>query len=136
MNVGGANGKYLFCPGYALGECTCQTQVRRDLAESMILDAIAQKLLDNPDWMNKLLERATASFERLLSELPSDLRVTQDALKTVESRLDYLLRNCESGVIPELGVRIEQIKSERNLLRARASQFQREATELLPAGSR
>jgi len=37
MNVGGPNGKYLFCRSYAMGVCSCQTTLRRDRAESMIL---------------------------------------------------------------------------------------------------
>ena len=36
FNVGGADGKYMFCPGYHQGVCPCQTTLRRDRAEAMI----------------------------------------------------------------------------------------------------
>jgi hypothetical protein len=50
FHVAGAYGKYLRCPNWAKGVCTCKTQVRRELAERMILEAIGQRILSNPTW--------------------------------------------------------------------------------------
>ena len=33
LSVGGSMGKYLFCPGYAMGTCSCKTNLPRDLAQ-------------------------------------------------------------------------------------------------------
>ncbi len=46
--VTGINGKYLICPNAIKGVCTCKTQLRRELAEEMILDVIGRKILTDP----------------------------------------------------------------------------------------
>ena len=50
FNVGGANGKYLFCPGYQQGTCACKTTLRRDRAERMILNEIGNRILSSSAW--------------------------------------------------------------------------------------
>jgi hypothetical protein len=129
FNVSGANGKYLSCPGYQMGDCTCQTQLRRELAESLILDAIAVRVLSNSGWADELYRLTIQAHERLQRECPQELQLAEQALADVEQRLARLLDNCETGLVPELRSRVEQRRAERDSLCAKIDKLRRDLTE-------
>jgi site-specific DNA recombinase len=118
FNVGGKNGKYLFCRGYVMGICQCQTTLRRDLAETLILEAISQKILSNPAWVELLLMHEYRSYEKLQHELPSRRRAIDDALSDVDARIAMLVSNSEKQIVPELETRMTELRTQRDSLRA------------------
>jgi len=132
FNVGGKHARYMFCRGYAMGVCQCQTQLRRDLAEKLILEVISQKILSNPSWLELLLTHASRSFEKLQRELPSHRRVIEDALADVDSRIAMLIANSEKQLVPELEARIIDLRAKRNSLRTELKQLS--ADEGRPGG--
>jgi len=88
FHVGGANGKYLFCPNYAKGVCTCQTQVQRGLAEKMILEAIGQRVLAKPAWRDAVLEETKQAWTELQRRQPGEIDTTDKALADIERRIE------------------------------------------------
>ena len=63
FHVAGAGGKYFCCPNWAKGVCGCKTQVRRDRAERMILEAVGQRMLSNPTWLQAGFEETLAAWK-------------------------------------------------------------------------
>jgi DNA invertase Pin-like site-specific DNA recombinase len=131
FSVGGAHGKYLFCRGYSMGTCTCQTTLNRALAEELILYEIGKRIASNPEWLELLCSSAQRSFEKLQRELPSERRRLEEVLADVEQRIRMLIANSEKQVIPELEERIAvlrderlQLKSELKMLLAKGEQGQ------------
>src|SRR5438132_5716308 len=50
FHVTGVGARYMHCPNWAKGLCTSKTQIRRDRAEQMILEAIGRRILGDPVW--------------------------------------------------------------------------------------
>ena len=116
MIVGGPHGKYLFCPQYKMGVCPNQTQLRRDRAEKMILEAIGDRILANGEWIELLLENACKSHDDLKRRLPDEHRAAQEALADVTRRISTLLDNAEQQRIPDLDRRLAERQSQREEL--------------------
>ena len=98
--VGGTNGMYLFCPGYQQGVCPCQTTLRRDLAEKLILAEISRRILENPAWVEAVFDATMSCRRRLQSMLPNELRDTESALADVLRKIEHLVDSVEAGAIP------------------------------------
>ena len=114
MIVGGRNGKYLFCPGYRMGVCTCQTQLRRDLAERMILDQVGERIAANAPWQQQVLRETLASWKTVEDTVPSELAAARQNLAEVERKITNLLDRIEAGHGgPELDERLSQRREER-----------------------
>lgn len=137
FNVGGANGKYLFCRGYQLGVCTCQTTLRRDLAEKLSLEAISSRILANANWVQVVFESLLTGWHRLQANLPNELRDTEAALADVTRKIGRLVDQVEEQDKPDPDVqeRLAQRRAERRqledkleLLRCKATQTPQEPT--------
>jgi DNA invertase Pin-like site-specific DNA recombinase len=113
FRVSGPNGKYMVCSGHGMGVCSCQTQLRRDLAETLVLDAICQRILLNPNWVELLLDNTRRSFERQSRELPTQRRAIESALADVNERIAMLIANSEKQLIPELEARMAELRAQR-----------------------
>lgn len=110
--------QYLFCRGYGMGVCSCQTTLSRDLAERLILQAIGQQIALNPSWVVLLLSAVTRGHEKLKRELPSQRRALEDALADVNRRIAMIVANSERQIVPELESRMVKLRTERQRLQA------------------
>ncbi len=137
--VGGSHGKYLFCPNYGPGLCSCQTTLRRDLAERLILEAVGARMLANPAWLQVVFDKARVAWRRLQDTLPNELRDTEAALGDVNRRISRLVDQVEEQdrPDPDLQERLTARRSERRqledklaALRRRADIVPQEPTEL------
>lgn len=116
LYVGGGSGKYLFCPGYRMGVCPCQTSLQRDRAETMILDAIGAKVLEDQELLDAMLNAARRAWDELERQLPSERAATEKGLKDVDSRIARLVDQCEREDMPELSERLQARRAERRAL--------------------
>lgn len=124
--VGGSGGKYLFCPGYHMGLCQCQTQLRRDRGEKMILEEIGQRILANPAWRRRVLEETLKAWTAQESAVPSELAAAQRGLAEVEQKIANLVDRMEGGRGgPELDERLAQRRVEKRELIERVERLQR-----------
>lgn len=96
--VGGTNGKYLFCPKYKRGLCRCQTQLRRDRGERMILDEIGRRILTSPAWLKTVGEEMLKAWRRQEEQVPQELATDERSLSEVQRKIDRLVDRVENGV--------------------------------------
>jgi hypothetical protein len=110
-----------------MGVCSCQTTLRRDLAEELILNAIAERILSNSYWVDLLFDLTLRSFEQLRKERPSRRKVVEETLADLDGRVGNLLKNCEKEVVPEIEQRLAELRNERQALRLELKQLVAEA---------
>jgi DNA invertase Pin-like site-specific DNA recombinase len=126
FRVAGAGGKYLRCPNWAKGVCACKTQVRRDRAERMILEAVGQRVLGNPAWLEAVLAETLAAWREQQQGLPEERRGVEKLLAEVERKIAHLVDSIEAGHdSPEVRSRLAQRRDERQALGKRLEQLQR-----------
>ena len=101
LHVGGPHGKYLFCPGYRNGLCSCGTTLRRDRAERIILAAIGECILQHPKWRAAIYEENSAAWKRLNERRPNELQQLQTELAAVERRIRRLVDQVEESDQPD-----------------------------------
>jgi len=115
--VTGANAKYLACPGYKRGICSCQTQLRRDRAERLILREIGKRILSDPAWFNEVLRQQETAWQKQEGELPTELSATERAIADVDQKIARLVDRIESGdTDPEISRRLQERRLERRQL--------------------
>jgi len=68
--VGGANGKYLFCPNYKKGLCSCRTTLQRARAERLILQEVGRCIDQDSDWFDSLVRETLSQWTDLQKQVP------------------------------------------------------------------
>jgi len=133
FHVGGANGKYLFCPNYHRGTCKCQTTLQRERGERMILDAIGQRILHDPEWQKEVFDAVSAAWSSLQCRLPTELASAEKQLTTVNRRIETLVDRIEDGAsVPELTERLAQRRQEQRELTQTVEQLRRKTQDQGP----
>jgi site-specific DNA recombinase len=123
FHVGGSNGKYLFCPAYHRGTCGCQTTLRRDRAERMILHVIGERILANPVWASEVFAQTLKAWRERERQIPTELASAERALSDVESKIRRLVDRIENGYDdPDVKRRLDERRAER---RDRVKQVER-----------
>jgi site-specific DNA recombinase len=114
FQVAGPGAQYLRCPNYAKGVCTCQTQVRRDRAERMIVKAIGQRILSNSSWKQVVFEETLAAWKAQGERRPDEIQTATRALAEVDHKIGRLVDSIENGNdMPEVGHRLLERRKER-----------------------
>jgi Mn-dependent DtxR family transcriptional regulator len=114
LYVGGAHGKYLFCPGARDGICSCRTQLPRDLARQMILDVIGEKILENPEWCSAVHELTLQSWQQAISAQPDeavDLKKQIEARNQAVRRIVAVVEQTDQPD-PEFSKRLAELRTE------------------------
>ncbi|MEQ8788669.1 MAG: recombinase family protein [Pirellulaceae bacterium] len=125
FHVGGTGGKYLFCPGYAAGTCSCRTQLRRDRAERMIIDEIGRRILVDPSWRSQVLEETVKAWKAQEATIPTELSAARRNLADVEKKIVNLVDRIEGGRGgPELDERLAQRRVEKRTLTDRIQRLE------------
>jgi len=124
--VGGAHGKYMFCPGYDCGICGCQTQLRRDRAEKMILAEIGRRIRGDEAWQRLVFEETLKAWNANLAHLPSELTAAENALAEIQQKITRLMDLVENGRGgPEVDERLTQRRSEKRKLTEKVERLRR-----------
>jgi site-specific DNA recombinase len=133
FQVGGSQSKYLFCPGYLAGTCSCKTQLLRERAERMILSEIGRRVLENPLWQQRVFEVALRAWQADENVVPQELAATQRRLAEVDQKINNLLDRMEAGRGgPELDERLAKRRAEKRELADRVQRLQRADDYRLP----
>jgi len=121
LYAGGSRAKYLFCPNYQRGTCTCQTTVARALAEELILRPISKQLLSNSAWFNEVLNSTLASWRRQQAQLPNALKSAETAINEAERRIRRLVDALEDDESDsgEIRARLQERRAELETLKSR-----------------
>jgi site-specific DNA recombinase len=123
FHVSGNRSRYMFCPGYQEGACPCQTMLRRDLAEQMILNVIGHQILADATLRAVMLDAAVRNWDAIQRDLPDDVRAAEIALAEVDRVVTRLLDKCEREDVPELEERLSQRRAERETLRSKLAKL-------------
>jgi DNA invertase Pin-like site-specific DNA recombinase len=124
--AGGANGKYLFCPNHHRGTCQCHTQLNRERAERMILEAIGRRILEDPAWMQAVLDATLAAWAVQRHERPGEIQQLENAVETLDRRIARLVDQVENGElsdVPEIKLRLRERCAERDQRAAELEQL-------------
>lgn len=99
FQVNGACGKYLGCSGYKAGSCSCKTRLPRKLAERLILQAIGERMLADPNWRQAVLAETQAAVERQQRSSPNEKKEVEQALAAAKQKKQRLIDALEGGTI-------------------------------------
>jgi hypothetical protein len=134
LSVGGSHGKYFFCPGYAMGICTCKTQLPRALARTKILDEIGRRILTNPAWRQAVLDELARAWQAQETQQPSDLAAAERALAEVNRCIGNLVNQVENGIdVPELVQRLAERRLEKQEWTEKLERLRRACENRRPA---
>ena len=113
----GSGAKYLRCPGYTKGTCTCQTQLRRDRAERMILAEIGKRILANELWFDEVFRQLQTAWQNQEAQLPGQLVAKASELTDLDLKIGRLVDAVEQGAAdPDVNKRLEERRAERREL--------------------
>jgi DNA invertase Pin-like site-specific DNA recombinase len=130
FHVCGANGRYLRCPNFAEGVCTCKTQVRRDLAERLILQAIGQRIFSNPTWLRAVYEETLTAWRVQGQRRPGEIQEVDKALAEVDRKIARLVDSIEAGNdSQEVRARLGERRREREALSKNAEKLRTSAEQ-------
>lgn len=126
FHVGGAHGRYLFCPGYRKGVCSCKTQLRRDRAERLILDQVGQRILQDPAWFRAVYEETRMAWRAQEDRVPEALAAAERERNAVEQKIARLVDRIENGLDdPSVTERLQQHRQRRRELSKQVDQQRR-----------
>ena len=97
LYIGGANGKYLFCPDYKKGLCKCKTNVRKDLATRLIMELITKAISDDDAWLEETFRATKSRWELVSQQVHHEIASLNKSLGEVESKIGKLLDRIENG---------------------------------------
>jgi DNA invertase Pin-like site-specific DNA recombinase len=124
FHVSGVNGRYLRCPNFAKGVCNSKTQVRRDLAERLVLEVIGQRILSNPTWLRAIYEETLTAWRVQGQRRPSDIQEVDKALAEVDRKIARLVDSIEAGNdSQEVRARLGERRREREALSKNAEKL-------------
>jgi predicted site-specific integrase-resolvase/transposase len=116
--TGGSGNKYMFCPAYRRGTCSCKTQLNRARAEMLILEAVGQRILQSSDWTQAVIDAAVAAWHERDARIPGELASVRQQISDLERRRDRLIDEVETGKrIADLVTRLERREDEIRILR-------------------
>ena len=112
-----SSGKFFFCQNRNKGICNCKTQLKMELANKMILDAIGERILGNPQWHHQVYKAMIAAWEERGKATPLELSAAKNALNEVQRKIDRLLDLIEQdNSDPDILKRCKKRKNERSEL--------------------
>jgi len=115
--VGGLHAKYLICPAFRRGLCSCRTMLPRDLAERLILEEVGRRILSDEPWRRTVHEQALQAWNDFESTIPSELSSAEKQLAEIEQRIARLVDKVEDGVEdPDIIARLAERRKERQQL--------------------
>lgn len=128
--IGGAHGKYLFCPNYKRGTCKCKTNVRKDLATRLLLELITNAVRQDDAWLDATYRATISAWERSTSLIPDEVASLQRSLESIDRKINQLLDRIENGNDEiAVGQRLNQRQQERQEILSQLSDLSRQQVD-------
>jgi site-specific DNA recombinase len=130
LQIVGSRGGYFGCAGYKRGLCTCRTQLRRDLAEAKILEAITNRIFAQPAWLDVIVQEAQNCWSERENSLPQHAVEISRKLAAVKSKIGRLIDAVESGGsdLVDLQERLQRRKREKQSLEQELARLEASAS--------
>ena len=124
--VGGANGKYLFCPSARKGTCRCRTTLNKSRAEQMILEIIGQRILEDENWIQGVVDASVAAWIDGQRSRPDETPELWQQIQQSERKIAKLLDQLEEDddPAPEIRGRLVQRRREKELAERRLRELE------------
>lgn len=102
--------RFYICAGRHRNQCGCKARVPRELAESMIVDVVTNRLLKNATWQAAAHSHTTAIWQSLTTDKPDALSALRSKQVDLEGVLEHLMQSIEKAPNPPAKIleRIEQ----------------------------
>ncbi len=128
FQVGGAHGKYLFCPKARKGTCGCRTTLNRSRAERMILEEIGQRVLEDEAWSQAVVDATVAAWNDSRRTRPDETPGLRQQIQQIERKIAKLLDQLEEDddPAPEIRVRLSQRRREKEMAERRLKEMESE----------
>jgi DNA invertase Pin-like site-specific DNA recombinase len=111
--VSGSRNKYLICSRHLTGECECRTQLRRQLAERLILAEIGKVIRDDAEWREAVVMATQSAWRNIQTKLLPRRRELEQLVSDAELTIARLVDLVENGNAPvDICVRLEQRRAE------------------------
>ena len=137
FQVRGKFSKYLGCGGYRANRCTCYTMIRRDVAERLISAAVSQAVLEDPHWVQEIVDQVTADWRRRADTEPNRRKGLEAAIGQAEQRISRLVDQLENGgADSDISTRLHNRRNERDELKRELAVLGREAVREPPTVAR
>lgn len=126
--------RFLFCPNYSVGKCSCKRQLRRDLAEKLVLAEIGKQILQNETWIQAVFEATITAWQRRQQQLPTKLETARRGLADVKAKIERLVDRIEAGIDdPDVRERLRERRGQRRDLVKQLSQLETADQQTGPA---
>ncbi|WP_397569995.1 recombinase family protein [Schlesneria sp. T3-172] len=132
FHVTGSHGDYLQCCGARDGDCDCKTMLPRRVAERLILNEISQRLLNNSEWRDAVVQRAEEIWQELRHQNPTSVDDLRKRLQSLDCRVQRLLDQVESEdqPDPDITLRLQDRRRERAEATRELERVQAQALEM------
>jgi len=133
LQVCGVDGKYLGCPNFKRGLCRSKTYLLREIAEQRLSEAIAQRILAQPVWLDAIAQETQRDWDMSQKDSPSELIEIEKKLQEVARRIQRLLDEIERDPEDKIKRDPEDLQEVRDRLRERRKermQLERRRMEL------
>ncbi len=134
FQVGGANGKYLGCAGYQKGVCSVKTRLPRHAAEHKLLAVIGEHVLDNPAWLEAVVQETRTAWEEVRRQNPDERASVEAELAALKAKIGRLLDAVEDGKgeSADLTARLAERRRVRAELEVKLARLNASAHEVVP----
>ena len=125
--IGGTGSTKMLCPAYRRGECSSKTQLKRVLAEDLIMKAIGERIIASPDWLQAVYAACLEAWQNRDESIPEKLINIRREIAERETQIARLLELAEEGNAPsDLNRRIRERRAEIGDLRKSEARLKRE----------
>lgn len=127
MQVGGSGGKYMVCPSHRNSLCDCRTQLRIDLAQELILNAIGERISADEQWRQAVFEETSRSWDSIARQVPEELVAAEKTRDELFRRKARLLDSIELGTAsPDVAQRLAERTQELTALEHRIGRLRQQ----------
>jgi site-specific DNA recombinase len=111
--VTGASGDYMQCSNARDGACDCKTMLPRRIAAQMILEAVGQRMIDNPEWLAAAHKSCITSWEESRANNPQSSDELRTKIQALTAKIAKLVDQLEDEDDPDLRQRLRERRREK-----------------------
>lgn len=129
---------YLRCSGSFRKQCDVRTVLRRDRAGQLILEAVEARVLNNPRFIDAVLDQTFKLWREDIARQPDALRCTESERASIRQKVDRITRQIEEDDDPpqNLVQRLKERNQELEALDRRIAQLLKSTSESCPEPTR
>ncbi|MDZ4685558.1 MAG: recombinase family protein [Planctomycetaceae bacterium] len=123
---GGGHGDYLLCPGFRQGLCRHKAMMPRRLAERLLLDLLAERILRNEAWFEAVYQSTLRSWRESSDNSPGLVEAAHREVQQLDQKIGRLIDQVENAAEPDPGLtaRLAERRRERTAAARRLQELE------------